>query len=614
MGSLLSLLFLFLLICAFQGYGGLALRRLAPALADDAGIAAGLGIALFCAACGVIEAWGLASRPLLLALVAGGVVIRLGLRMPPTGLLQGMTPVMALVLCLYGLYLLNASSWTFDFLDDMHGYLVFPERILSEGFIGRDPFQYRRIESGLSGGGAYLYALFRTLFDVPHMRLADLGIGSVTLGLLAYSHARREGLRGFSLTLALLLALVVAHCSPNVNNTADTVAKALLYTLLRLIFALAEETPSWRRAVLFALPAFALVSLKTTNLAVDTGVLLGFYALEICRKTKAAVLMEILLAAAAALTLALPWMWVCQQLAQTPWFPLLGTGTLGNSEISGWTAPYSYILNAGRIGCILVPAILASVLIATDRQAGPSRLLYPAVIGAGIVLLLAAQGKYTIAGYRYGHMGAATLALFSAIPLIARWSQRWDLRRAAIACAALVALGTTATQTHSGHWRGHEGLVAEAFTGGPDQGWRDGRDRMIRSLRAMELAIPEGEPIAVIADWPSSLDFRRNPIRVLDWPGMVGPPGLPDSTDAEAWARYLPSQGIHYIAYSYGDEAGLPRARIKRDIENFSTPGNFSPFQVALLVKTREMHDTVMALKQYGQVVFDDGRVIAIRL
>ena len=54
--------------------------------------------------------------------------------------------------------------------------------------MGRDPFQFRRIEAGLGGGGVYLYALFRAALPVSATRLADLGLGSTCLLLLIGGH------------------------------------------------------------------------------------------------------------------------------------------------------------------------------------------------------------------------------------------------------------------------------------------------------------------------------------------------------------------------------------------------------------------------------------------
>ena len=47
---------------------------------------------------------------------------------------------------LYGIFLINAAKWHYGFIDDQMGYLVFPERILTEGCLGRDPFDFRRVE------------------------------------------------------------------------------------------------------------------------------------------------------------------------------------------------------------------------------------------------------------------------------------------------------------------------------------------------------------------------------------------------------------------------------------------------------------------------------------
>src|SRR5256886_7684645 len=62
---------------------------------------------------------------------------------------------------------------------------------------------------------------------------------------------------------------------------------------------------------------------------------------------------------------------------------------------------------------------------------------------------------------------------------------------------------------------------------------------------------PEGARVAALVDDPWLLDFSRNSIALLDFPGAAAPaPGLPSFTDAEHWRAYFVAEGIRYVAFS----------------------------------------------------------------
>ena len=61
---------------------------------------------------------------------------------------------------------------------------------------------------------------------------------------------------------------------------------------------------------------------------------------------------------------------------------------------------------------------------------------------------------------------------------------------------------------------------------------------------------PPGERLLAVVSWPSLLDFKRNQIWIMDWPGMMGPAGMPLGGDAEAWDAYLTKASVRYVVYS----------------------------------------------------------------
>ena len=126
-------------------------------------------------------------------------------------------------------------------------------------------------------------------------------------------------------------------------------------------------------------------------------------------------------------------------------------------------------------------------------------------------------------------------------------------------------------------------------------------------------AIPEGARFLALVPWPSQLDFRRNDVSVMDWPGMIGPPGMPALDDVPGWQIYLRRAGFGYVAYSYGDEVGYGDAAMARDIAYFSQPAHFSQYQVDLLTGFRGVKHVFDKMMACG-AVFDDQAVVVIDL
>ena len=83
--------------------------------------------------------------------------------------------------------------------------------------------------------------------------------------------------------------------------------------------------------------------------------------------------------------------------------------------------------------------------------------------------------------------------------------------------------------------------------------------KYLAHIKKAQDATPEGEKILARVSRPFLMDFSRNKISTVDWPGGSGPPpGLPCFGDAEKLATYLRNQSFRFIIYSYGDESGHP--------------------------------------------------------
>ena len=80
-----------------------------------------------------------------------------------------------------------------------------------------------------------------------------------------------------------------------------------------------------------------------------------------------------------------------------------------------------------------------------------------------------------------------------------------------------------------------------------------------RRLHAAQQTVPSGERLLACVSWPVLLDFRRNPVLVIDHAGVCSPPpGLPVDGTAGELRRALLGHGVRYVAFSHVDNASMP--------------------------------------------------------
>jgi hypothetical protein len=129
-------------------------------------------------------------------------------------------------------------------------------------------------------------------------------------------------------------------------------------------------------------------------------------------------------------------------------------------------------------------------------------------------------------------------------------------------------------------------------------------------LHEMQQSIPAGARMLVYLTTPALLDFERNPIDVVDWPGETSPqPGIPINAGPDAIGTYLLSQHIRYVAYSYAAHA------------------NFHPQPYAYLLEPKAgaafnrfaahafaFQNALMQLARTRKVVYQDSQNVVIDL
>lgn len=604
MTVLLGLGALVLLVVGLAGYGAILLDAITEKRRSGFGLCAAVGLALALALCGLLELGRLASPAFFIAFLAAGAAIWIW-RSRRTATRTGAQPALrnanwALLLPLAaGLVLIvNSADWRFTNPDDLQGYLVYIERILQTGGTGSDPFSYRRFEAGL-GGGDYLYALGGAFSGPASWRVLDVGGGLVLLAATMAADLKRQSASVLAAALAMLV--YAAAFTPSVNMTPEVMGMALVYATAELFRRLADGEHPWRRAGLVALMVFAATCLKTTLLVPAAGFAAALYAALFIRQPRRQVVAEALAAVLLTLLLMLPWMAVSERTAGTPLFPLFGAGRLSPLEAAGHPSPADFVKAAGRLA-LLFPLPLWVALGAVRRKDWFLAVALP----LGIVLLVLAQTKFTVAGYRYGYSGAASLFLFSLV----RWLDGHPSRREWIAAAAFAPLLLIDLALYPILTPGYKadtfsgGVLARAFT------THGGKAESDQEYRRVQDVIPAGAAILARIDRPYRLDFRRNRIFVLDWPGLTGPETpLPGADDVQGWSRYLGRAGVGYVMYSYKDQAGMPDAFLKGLIRQSDSA--FLRRQLSQTLRVQRMLD---AMRRSEPVIYDDGSVAVVRL
>jgi hypothetical protein len=612
-----GVLVLLIVSLALHGYGQRLMVFFFPSRGYDAGLSIVVGLSLFCLLTGPLEISCTASPLLFSLFLIAGLMLTIffvlknfswpnfqDFRFVPVGLF-------ILFGSLSFLFIINSAYWNYNFIDDRMGYLVFPRRVVMEGCIGRDAFHFRRIEVGLGGGGAYVYALFQAFVNVTQTRLADLGLGGLCLLLIIYGHTKELCLRPTLIATSLLIGLFVIVFSPIINNTPETLGKALLYALLRIVANSVLDTPSMKRGALIALLFCCLALLKTSFLPPAIAIVTTFYGILAYKGMTASLIKEGAFSAILVFFFLSPWMLVSYNIADTLWYPLLGTGSLGDAEVAGLATREQFLRDGGRLAVIMVAPCITAFLAWRYRLWSKLPLVMIIMPLAIALLILVSQAKFTIFGYRYGHMGAATVFLFYLVISLSD-----DFRKGYAAYIQrtyqfLILILLFSNNTLGYRWF-DDGWLAYRFQN------RDIPADIIvldsSQTPNYQAAVPTGRHFLALIPWPSILDFQRNPISIMDWPGMMGPQGMPDLNDARGWQKYLSDLGIEYIIYSYGNEVGYRDFDIERDIIKYSEPARFSQYQIDLVTNFRSVKHLFSAMKDCSSLTYDDGIVAVLEV
>lgn len=488
------------------------------------------------------------------------------------------------ILCagiVFFLFILNYAGWiyssgfpTFKLTDDYQAYFVFPHKMLQIGSLGIDPFSQRKLETSL-GGQSFLHALILTALSEAHLNIIDPGIALIIVAGILFAYLHKQSIAKEKAIFIIFFLLILPHYKA---NTSSAVTTTVLFLSLFITFdwerlKLTKYLPN---ACIVALITSAICSLKSSVIpaCVIFFLLSYFFYWLTSKNNRLTVVFEFLLSVILVILFLLPWMISMYRSSGTHLYPLLGKGyhwsvyMHENSEPSKLavteifkifslvlTQPYFVCLVVlGAISFILKPhkikgraaslslsisALLGALLIALAVGEGPgeARLSVPFANAAIIILLVNAlaekQNSNTIwrKFLAYNHQFIA-IFLMVTIAIQLPHDTRQFLGKDVFQMVVDIKKGLK-----------NEPLIS---------------DRENRDYRAMQESIPEGKTILARLDLPFLLDFKRNNIFIIDWPGGASlPPGMPLFQGSEALADYLLSKSIQYVAYSYASEATI---------------------------------------------------------
>jgi hypothetical protein len=614
-----------LLAVSFFGFGSIVSVSLYEL---SIGQCVATGVAIHLALCGLLEATATASPLAFFALSLVGIISaflcsrrppissairRLGeeLKCSPRWVIGA---GIAVVAC-YAFFVLNSAYWDFWIIDDVRAYLLLPLRVLQEGSANQDPFIYRRIEAGL-GGSSYLYASLLAYADFTTARFMDLGFGTALLGVLIVENRPK---RVTVLLLALMWALFLIATWPNFNLSPDIVAVALAYSLAILLFdGQIDKARSISRGVVIGLHVFAIVSLKTTYGLAAAVILLAGYGAEILAGQTKLVVREGSIAAVVCALLMIPWMYATYRVAGTLFFPILGTGDAVATEFShfaDWSVLWKTYLRCAF--CIAFPLALAITVLRDASEVSLKRRTWLIVIIA-VGLMACAIPKITIMALRYLF---PTMAIFNLLIFLMFGRSGLAWRRSFFAAMLLSIVGITYSYGMHRLPTLYDGWLFEPLArgiglpAGPDpvvlaydtHVSRD-RDSLAAGIAKLQAATAAGAGVLAFIDAPTFLDYKRNKINTMDWPGVISPsPGLPSSDDPKDWLAYLRARRIRYVLVAGEKDMGTPPLK-------YYPPGELgnSPWQDLLFHEFFRVRDILDGMRSVCVIVFQDDKRMAL--
>ena len=632
---ILSLGWGLLVFLAFIGWGSLLGLVTGNRGLFDWGHRAALGMALLVVLGGVLNLLHVISPGLCIAIVVAGAVTaanEIRLKVPLIASLSARiieifrkdlyTSLICLAL-LIAIALVGSfrfmghgwETWSYNGHDDLHAYLVFPQKMLQTGTIGDDPFSQRRVETGL-GGQSFLHALILAGSGNESLDTLDPGIALLILAGIFIGIGRR-----FKIPPApIFLLILAAYCAPypKVNTTSLVTCVALMVCFLELGLQGILPNPKLKQPLLItSLLIAGLCSLKNSFVpTVILFVLISALGTSILQpKIRRRMLHDTLLLILLSSAFLLPWMISLYQSSGTLYFPILGKGFHGSrygnlifNPYHWWDVEYLSVTLKGVFAQFWAIGLVFIIVVST--KAGTiTRQNAPALLGLLIASLAQATvlDFSTIGEHRYSFpsgYAAFLILMLWALSVKARARVNPFSVTTTVAFCIFFAGPVIRFQELANYKGVLLGNISDAISGR-----RLHTPAETAQYQHLLDSVPEGAIVLTRLDRPYLLNFHRNTIWLADYPGGASlPPGLPYRKGPQALADYLLSAGIRYIAYSYANSANFGD-----DFKSRLEPGQ-SPWFRSSAELTYDFQDNLVLLGRSRLRLYDDGKNFVLDL
>ena len=541
---------------------------------------------------------------------------------------------------------IHAVAWMtvsgFNPVDDCLAYLLFPIKMLQTGSLGLDPFNERRLVSGL-GGSYFLNTFVLSALSIEHVHIMDVSIGYVLLTALMLNKCRECGAPSRMKAAAVSLVLVHSLAQIKLNLTSTVLPAAMLLAIFQEIWTRRSAFgPTWRDTLSLAIVAGGLCSLKSTFIPV-CGCVLGIcFLFQLwTSKNRMSLFFHAAGFIAAMAVVLLPWMIALHRSNGTYLFPLSGKGF---HRSAFYDSPLAYFDSSTvRIFDLLSDALfdvrmlglllIAGLALRHDRlrpggessspAAVGTRRIWTCVLSAGALLALI-FGSVMFGGGMTArrYLFPLFLSVLAFLSILAAACSREshtdadgalspDTRRSSRIVAwgppllVLLVLGYFVrldSPLIAYTWNQYKKQFAMGMHRDPSI-----TPNKMQRVVAAQNSVPAGAVLLANIDEPFLLNFCRNTIYAVDWPGGSSlPPGMPIHRDGPALASYLLARNIHYIALSQRQIADAGR-------QNSDTRSSI-PFQRIAGIHAASIHASLLDLLRSQKKLYDDGDLAVIEL
>lgn len=523
--------------------------------------------------------------------------------------------------------------------DDYQAYFVYPAKMIQTGAMGNDPFSDRRLTSSL-GGQNFMDTFVLALFPHDYLHLIDRGTGWLILLVLIWGLARRHNLSPrISAVMVGALMLIV----PPTYNITGLVTTVVLFLLLLELTFFGEKIVSdnWRRqAILFALVAAALCSLKSSIIAACVFYFIFYYALSLressAKEEKNLIIKSFILSVILIFIFLAPWMLSMYSSSGTLLYPIFGRGYHG-SVYGDYAVPYSELTYVNFLNLLYQLANILFVVLfliilffwrsSPKDNSFPQRIrlkliLWAAVIGVAVCAFLTAG----FGVFRFSYPFVLAAIIFSLIIFLEKkdffHGYITVLKYDSVALIILSVIFGAGMFDLFANIKSNLNLFYARLASRQDSTFGDflsdaktgagfvSSPQEKIAYEALQTSLPEGAVFLARLNKPFLLDFKRNTVYIVDGPGGSSlPPGMPFFEGSEALSAYLLSKNIRYVAYSYATESNFTREMFDRNLK--------STMNIWLRTAAKDTFDFQDNLKELGATrkkLFDDGQNFVLDL